>query len=273
MIRLVLGILRLMPSRMRLDVKVNMGIVRKMDYPVHDIWLNIESRIENDVRLHSCKKEPETVDWIQTFFKEGDVFYDVGANVGAYSLVASKYFGGKIKVYAFEPGCITFPQLCKNIITNDCQQSVIPLQVALADGPKLGEFNYENLITGGALHTLGDPIDYKGDRFQPVFKQPVLAHCIDGLIKEFHFPAPNHIKLDVDGIELDILKGAREALLNPGLQTLLVELLDGGEDEAKITEYLTGKGFVLHSKYQYVYGGLDNPTARIYNHIFQRADQ
>lgn len=263
---------RLLPTRVKLVVKKNSDIIRKMDYARHDIYLNIESRVENDVRLLSCAKEPETIDWIETFFHEGDVFYDVGANVGAYSLVASSFCQGNIQVYAFEPGFLNFPQLCKNVFTNSMQQSITTMQVALSNTTGMVVFNYENLIPGGAIHTLGEPIDYKGESFEPMVTQQVLSYRVDDLISQFKIPAPNHIKIDVDGIELDVLKGADQALGSPTLKTILLELEDGDDEAIRITEYLKAHGLVFHSKHKFVYGGESGPLSRIYNYIFQRKD-
>lgn len=269
----VLGFpVRLLPVRVKLVLKRNSEIIRRMDYARHDIYLNIESRIENEVRLFSCAKEPETVEWIETFFQDGDVFYDVGANVGAYSLVASSFCRGKIQVYAFEPGFLNFPQLCKNVLTNSMQQSITPMQVALSNTTGMEVFNYENLIPGGAIHTLGEPVDYKGDQFTPVATQRVFSYRADDLISQFNIPAPTHIKIDVDGIELDVLKGAHQALSSPALKTVLLELEDGVDEAVRITKYLEEHGLVFHSRHKFVYGGETGPLSGIYNYIFQRQD-
>src|SRR3972149_2168806 len=243
-------IIKRFPDKILLIVKSKIMIIRKMDYKRNDILLNIDSDIENNVRLHSCKKEPETVEWIHTFFKENEVFYDIGANVGAYSLVASKFLNGKIKIYAFEPSFITFAQLCKNIYINNCHESIAPLQIALSDKTNIDIFNYNNLTPGGALHTLGDPIDYRGDVFAPIFKQSALAYRIDDIIKQFHLPIPNHIKIDVDGIEFKILEGAEETLQNQLVRSLILELEEGDEAN-RIINFLALKGFRIHSKYKH----------------------
>jgi hypothetical protein len=124
--RALLLMIKALPDRDLLNIKEHLNVVRKMDYKRLDIFLNIDSHIEYDTRLHSCEKEAETIDWIATFFKEGDIFFDIGANVGAYSLVASKFYNGKIMIYAFEPGFANFVQLCKNILLNGCQESHYP---------------------------------------------------------------------------------------------------------------------------------------------------
>ncbi|MFN2499552.1 MAG: FkbM family methyltransferase [Pyrinomonadaceae bacterium] len=238
-----------LPDAALLEIKTAIDVKGRMDYESHDIYLHIDSLTEYETRLHSCEKEPDTVDWIQTFMKPGDTFYDIGANVGAYSLIAAKFFAGAVKVYAFEPAFLNFSQLCRNLFLNGCQEIVIPLPVALSHSTKIDEFNYHDLIPGGSLHTLGEAIDYKGERFEPVLKQPVLSYQVDDLIAQFNLPSPNHIKIDVDGIELSVLRGADETLSNPTLRSIVVEL-EEGENEAQISDYLFSKGFQLNSKHQ-----------------------
>lgn len=268
--RILVFLVNRLPVRVHVIIKSNSVVLRKIDYQRHDILLHVDSDIEYGVRLISCQKEPETIEWIETFFNEGDTFFDIGANVGAYSLVASKFCHDNIKVYSFEPGFMTFPQLCKNIIANGCMDSIVPLQVALSDKTALDVFNYHNLIPGGAIHVLGKPIDYKGDVFEPVFKQPVLSLRIDDLIKHFQIPVPNHMKIDVDGIEFDVLRGADETLESPLVKSIILELEEGSKDAKTIIDYLAGKGLGFHSKHKYVLGGDSGPLSRVYNYIFHR---
>jgi FkbM family methyltransferase len=267
---MLMRVINRMPDRVRLVIKSSSVIVKKMDYQRHDIYLHIDSQVEAEVRLFSCQKEPETIEWIETFFKEGDTFFDIGANVGAYSLVASKFCHGNIKVYSFEPAFITFPQLCKNIIHNGCQDSIFPMQVALANETAIEVFNYANLIPGAAVHALGEAIDYKGESFAPVLKQSVLAFGIDDFIKQFHLPVPTHIKLDVDGIEFGILRGANETLENPLVNSVLVELENESTEATQIIEFLALKGLKIHSKHKSYLADDTGPMSKLYNYIFRR---
>ena len=240
-----------------LEVKNAINIVRRMDYAPHDIYLHIDSPTESDVRLHSCAKEPDTVEWIETFMKPGDTFYDIGANVGAYSMVAAKFFRGAVKVFAFEPAFLNFTQLSRNLFLNQCHDIVTPLAVALSDTTAIDVFNFHDLVPGGSLHTLGEAIDYKGERFEPMFKQPVMGYRTDDLIDQFKLPVPTHIKIDVDGIELSVLKGADKTLCDQRLRSVVVELQEG-ESEAQISEFLSGKGFRLHASYRRLTPGMLN---------------
>jgi len=188
------------------------------------------------------------VDWIESWFKPGDVFYDIGANVGVYSLVAFSFLSGKTKIYAFEPGFVTFSQLCKNIYLNHAGEAIVPLQVALFDQTSITTFHYQNLVTGGALHALGDPIDQHGGQFQPVFTLPTLSYRLDDFVQQFDLLLPNHIKIDVDSTEYQILKGAKEMPSRSELRSILLEFNQEHEDSDKIAELLEEHGLVLYSR-------------------------
>lgn len=246
-VRLGVGATRLLPAKLWLRIREASDLVRRMDYERAPVYLNVDSWIEHDFRLRSCQKEPGTVEWIESWFKPGDVFYDVGANVGAYSLVAFRFLKGQAKIYAFEPGFVTFPQLCRNIHLNDAAEVITPLQVALFDQTGLAAFHYQNLTTGGALHSLGAPIDQCGQEFQPVFTLSTLAYRLDEFVQQFGLPFPNHIKIDVDGNELQILKGAGDILRHPELHSILLEI-DKEQSEAEITSLLDANEFVLHRR-------------------------
>ncbi len=232
-----------------LDLRNGINVTGKMDYARHDIYLHVDSMTEYETRLHSCRKEPDTVRWIEDSMKPGDVFYDIGANVGAYSLVAAKCFGGAVKVYGFEPAFLNFSQLCRNVLLNSCSETVFPLSVALSNETTIGEFNYYDLIPGGSLHTFGNPIDHKGEVFTPVLTQLMLSFRLDDLIDQFKIPQPNHIKIDVDGIEKAVLEGSQDTLSRSSLRSVNVEL-EEGQGEREITELLLGKGFKLDSKHK-----------------------
>ena len=238
-----------LPLQLWLLIRERTVMVRRMDYARHPILMCVDSWIENDYRLHSCKKEPETVEWIEKWFKPGDVFYDIGANVGAYSLVAFKALLGNIVIYSFEPGFTNFPQLCRNIHLNDANQAIFPFPVALSDRTSITNFHYQNLTPGGALHALGAPTDQNGKQFHPVCTLPALSYSLDHFVCQFELPFPNHIKIDVDGIECQILKGAQETLCRPELRSILVEDVNQeqqGTDE--IAKLLMNSGLVLHRR-------------------------
>ena len=254
--------INILPANIKVFLKSHLKVVKRMDYSKGEILLDVSSSMEYRVRLHSCRKEPETVQWIETFFQDKDVFFDVGANVGAYSLVAAEYFKGKVPIYSFEPSFLNFPQLCKNIYINRCQESITPFNIAFSDKTTVDYFNYRNLMVGGAMHTLGEARDENNNSFVPVCRQPMLSYTMDKFIKEFRLPVPQHIKIDVDGNEWLILQGAQETLGNPLMKSILIEM---SEEDTKIQRCLAEKGFSLHAKYSQ---GV--PESKLFNCIFKK---
>ena len=270
--RILLGFLDLLPDKLRIRILANNRMIRRMDYSKKEIYLWIDSEFEYKVRLASCEKEPETVDWIESFLHPGDIFYDIGANVGAYSLVAAKYFDGNIKVLAFEPAFTNFANLCKNIYIIHCQDVIVPLQIALSDQTVIKNFNYRNLTVGGSLHSLGEPLDPKGHLFKPVFKHPMLCYRLDDLIHQFELPIPNHMKIDVDGNELDILRGIGGLLQHKQIKSIMMEVNGEGARGAfqDLVSFLQTMGFFLDSKHRYSFGGNSSRFSASYNCIFKK---
>jgi FkbM family methyltransferase len=214
----------------------------RLDYPGTDIYLRVTSKPAR-MRLRACAKEPFTIDWIHEWIKPDDVFYDVGCNIGVYSLVAAKQTGGGARVFSFDPSYWNIASLTSNVLLNDVADRVTPLPVALTDRTGLSVFSLRSMEPGSARHTLGDEPSEEGP---PVYRQPVLTYRLDDLIDEMGLPLPNHIKLDVDGGELAVLDGAARALASPQLRTLLIEV--GTALSGDITDALARHGLHLHAK-------------------------
>ncbi|HEY8259106.1 MAG TPA: FkbM family methyltransferase [Gemmatimonadales bacterium] len=242
------ALIKLLPLRTQAVTKGRLDSTGVLDYPRGPIRMVVDSEAELP-RLRSCFKEPETVAWIEEFVRSGDVLFDIGANVGAYSLVADRATAGRCTVYAFEPSFSTFTQLSRNVALNGAEGRIIPVLVALSDVNGLVTFNYSSIDPGAALHALGESLDSIGRPFRPVFSQPVLCYRMDDFIAQFAVAAPNHIKLDVDGVELKVLRGASGVLANPRLRTVLVEVEPARPERAAIEELLAANGFAVHGRY------------------------
>lgn len=249
--------LRLLPGRVRVMLVDRASFVRPLDYAKREILLHVDSELEYKVRLRSVAKEPKTVRWIEESFRDGDVFYDIGANVGAYTLIAAKYFEGRVKVFAFEPSALNFSQLVRNLALNNCGETVTPLPIALADttGPEV--FNYQNVVHGGALHALGSTIDERGEPFTPALRQHLLAYSLDDLTQHYGLAGPSHMKIDVDGSEVRILAGAPRTLAAPSLRSVLIEASTDEVTNERIDKALTASGFSLAER-QIMPGGFAN---------------
>ena len=168
-------------------------------------------------------KEPDTIQWIDSF-EESSEFWDIGANIGVYSLYAANR---KIKVTAFEPSASNYYILTKNIEINGFDDQILAYCLALSNHTRLGSLNMVDTQLGSALHDFGEKqeqIDIVGTISKVSFQQGVLGYSIDDLIEGFSLKFPNYIKIDVDGIEDKIIKGAEKTLKDSRLKSVLIEL-------------------------------------------------
>jgi len=208
--------------------------------------LTITSEVEIGVRARSVHREPRTVKWIESM-SSGDILWDVGANVGAYSLIAARLHEGRVLVFAFEPGYENYRTLCANLFLNDCSPPITPLPIALSHKTQLSLFHFRDVRSGSALHKLDSdsvPKSLSEDVFQ--YAQPVMTITAEDVVKNFSIPEPTHVKIDTDGGELDVLAGATNMLKKPSVGSLLIEIEEneGPELERAIVKLLESYGFV-----------------------------
>lgn len=166
-------------------------------------------------------KEPETIQWIDGF-AANDVYWDVGANVGAYALYAAAC--AKARVLAFEPSAANYLLLNRNIELNRLSDSLTAFCLAFSDSTVLDALNMQTTEFGGALSSFGTPVNNDGKTFVPSYRQGMIGLSIDEFVRIFAPPFPNHLKIDVDGIEDRIIAGAPGTLADPRLKSLSIEL-------------------------------------------------
>jgi FkbM family methyltransferase len=231
------------PFRLKVILREALELTERLDYGGHDLRLSISSRVEHAIRIHSCRREPETIEWLEREVRGGDVVYDVGANVGAYSLIAAVRGAGRARVYAFEPSFATFAALCRNVALNRLEESIVPLHLALADETTLGEFSLRDLRSGSSLHAYAGHAHPKVRGLPPLLRQPIVSYRIDDLVRVLPIPLPTLVKIDVDGAELAILRGAGQTLRDPRVRSLLVETEPESDQRDAITSFLGDRGF------------------------------
>ncbi len=129
--------------------------------------------------------------------KPRDVVFDVGANVGFYTLLASVLVGNEGKVIAFEPLPRNLAYLNRHIKMNHCL-NVDVLSYAVSDCEMTAEFTFSKNPSMGHLCTKGD-----------ITVQTIL---IDKLIESKQLLPPDVMKIDVEGAELSVLRGSHQVI-------------------------------------------------------------
>ncbi len=186
------------------------------------------------------EEEPETLTWMDGF-GAGDVFYDVGAATGLFSMYAALTPG--VTVYAFEPKATSFGVLVEHLALNGMGERVFPLPIALSDKTEAARLSLSQMAPGSGGNSVGGAPDQFG-LTQYMFSQGALAYRLDDLIQTFALPAPTQLKIDVDGIEGVILKGAPETLSKVKSVMIEVEGQNADEADARLWPYLTAAGLV-----------------------------
>lgn len=219
-----------------------------LDYEKARIRIVVDDKAEI-MRLSPTRKEPWTTDWIERSVKQEDVFYDIGANVGAYALIAAAVTQGKARIFAFEPSFSTFSALNRNVILNGYEEAVTCLPFALWSDTKLDVFNYRDTQSGAAFHSVGKMPFGKGDQAEPAARMPIALFRLDDLVQQLGLPPPNHIKIDVDGAECHVLDGAARTLADSALRSVMIEVseTEPGND-AQIRDVFARNGFVVRSE-------------------------
>ena len=172
-------------------------------------------------------KEPETIAWIDSF-APGSVFWDIGANIGVFSLYAVMK---GVRVESYEPEPKNFDRLQENIEANGFyKKQIYARNIAMSDFIGKGRFDVSESMAG---YSRGQLKDYD-ENFSGTF-----VRTIDQQVKSLGI-SPTHIKIDVDGHEWRILQGAAVTLGNPELKSVLVEV---NNCYADIDGYMKSFGF------------------------------
>lgn len=186
--------------------------------------------------------EPETLDWIDRQMQDGDVFFDVGGNIGVYSLYAALRHP-RASVVVFEPEYANLHLLRDNILANGLSARVHVYPIALSDWTGVSHMHVQDLTPGAALHT-----ESRGALALTETGQPVVVSEGTWAMRLDEFCAesgvwPNAMKIDVDGAEARVLAGAKETLTRADLHSVLIEAGDERNRGSDVDDRLREAGF------------------------------
>jgi FkbM family methyltransferase len=212
-------------------------------------------------------KEPETLEWIDQL-PEGSRVWDVGANIGLYSVYAAR--ARACRVFAFEPSVFNLELLARNIQMNGVSDLVCIVPLALSDALAASWMRMTTTEWGGALSTFGRDIGWDGQPVRQVFEFQTIGLSMEDAVERLGIPAPDYIKMDVDGLEHFILRGGSRVLA--GVRGLLIEVNDDFREQAEqVAALLQAAGLVLTAKkHSELIAGSTGGFAHSYNQIWTR---
>ncbi|MDQ2719754.1 MAG: FkbM family methyltransferase [Bacteroidota bacterium] len=173
----------------------------------------------------------EDMGFLLHFLRKEDCFVDIGANIGSYTILASAHVGAK--TISIEPAPVTFSHLMRNISLNQIQDKVVAHNIAV--GSAKGNINFTT-----SLDTLNHAVQNEEPGTAKVAIETLDEILKDGLI-------PSLLKIDVEGFETEVIKGASNILQQNGLKAIIIELNGSGKsygyEENKIHESLINLNF------------------------------
>ena len=184
--------------------------------------------------------EYEEMNFLFDHLDHNDLFLDVGANIGAYTILAASK---RSNVIAVEPIPSSFEILKKNISLNGFNDSVEIFNVAISD-------KGENLNFSNNLDALNHVI-VKGEKYSDTINIPAvqLDQVLNGRV-------PNFIKIDVEGFESKVINGAERIFSHNDLKCIIIELIGGGKnygfDEDVLHQKLLNYGFSTYTYFPFV---------------------
>lgn len=205
-------------------------------------WLDKRKYLDREIIKNGYFERDSTL-LIKQLLRTSDVFLDIGANIGYYSLVASSLVGCRGEVIAFEPTTFYRNTLLKNIKQNSSTN------ITVKDFG-LSEDNQNLKISLGESSATLHPVD--GNFGQRI--ETINLMRLDDIFDQLEIAKVDFIKIDVDGHEPSVLKGA-EATLKKFSPKILLEVshlnyLEHGTTAWDFFEYVLSLGYSIYDEHE-----------------------
>lgn len=199
-------------------------------------------------------KEPKTVEWIDTI-PSNEVLFDIGANIGLYSLYAASK---GVNVFSFEPDSQNYAILNRNIFLNKFDKRIQALNLALSNKMTVTKIMLSRFMGGYSLHQIDPSKQVKSE-----FQQGIVVMDLDSVCPMLEV-WPDHLKIDVDGNELNILLGAKSLLSSGKVKSILIEVTEGEKDHQAVIGIFKEHGYSLKEKHPL------EEKEKIYNFLYTK---
>ena len=206
-----------------------------------DLHLDARTESTNEVSLTDGGYEQEETEFMEGVVQPGNVFVDIGANVGYFTCLASRWVGEAGQVYAIEPDRINFRHLRRNVRTNKCTANVQAVRAAASEAEGTTVL-HRSLVNCGDHRIYADGVDTR-------IGEPVRTVAVDDFVAAA--PRVDFVKMDVQGAETLVLDGMQQTLAaNAEHIALLIEwwpygLAQSGSSAVELRKRLTRHGLSL----------------------------
>lgn len=181
---------------------------------------------------------------VLNYINAGDIVFDVGGNIGQTALTLSKKLAGKGMIYSFEPYPATYDKLMGNLLLNpELHKNIKPINSGMGEKPAMLKMIKHSKSNSGSNRILGSNVPMSNELTE------VTVSTIDIFVESNSIQRVDLIKIDVEGFEMQVLKGAMNTLLSCRPK-LFIELNDSslkeqGSSSAELVDLLKGLGYSI----------------------------
>ncbi len=236
----------------RIFINSNRDYIIKKLYKTIKIKLHKNHLLSKAIYLNTF--EYKEIGFLKKNLKKGDVFVDVGANIGLFTLIASRLVGKKGLVISFEPTMKTYEKLIENIrINNKVAKNIKTYNIALSDQNSTSTL-YVNDEYHDALNSL-----VKTDNY--IKEQNIVCETLDLFVSRYNLKDRSvYIKIDVEGYEVPVIKGLESEFKKGFSPTLIMEFNDSNANRAGFS---CDQLMNILSQYGYKFYELDNSSDEV----------
>lgn len=168
-----------------------------------DIKINVDTIYPIEKEIVSGLYDPDTLAVIRRYVDSNNICFDIGANIGAISFALAKEVQPDGKVFSFEPGPFIYQRLINNLqLNNEYKEIITPINIGLSDNEGCLSWNEDTGNRGNA-----GCIDIKKDG-----SIKIKVTTLDNFMTEKKIQKVDFIKIDVEGMELEVIMGGLETL-------------------------------------------------------------